>query len=212
MNKLEKIESVLYQLKSLSENSEEYISYYFNDIKTSVDLRRETLKQDIDSYSDQILDQIERTKGECIKISVKIRSISKELEVYTCEVDRFKSKLNNLNKYEEGYDEVKNDLLLLEIQLNESLQDSKNASIQNKVFTFHFDNTFNQEVFGKIIEKNNGGKIFILNIHNLTSYITNKLREDLQDLLSLNLFMIERIKNSFKFFRNSTGAFLEKLN
>ena len=87
MNKLEKIESVLYQLKSLSENSEEYISYYFNDIKTSVDLRRETLKQDIDSYSDQILDQIERTKGECIKISVKIRSISKELEVYTCEVD-----------------------------------------------------------------------------------------------------------------------------
>ena len=54
--------------ESLKNDPETFLYNYFAMIINEVDLRRETLKQDIDNYSDSIIEEIERTRADCYKI------------------------------------------------------------------------------------------------------------------------------------------------
>ncbi len=57
------------KIDTLEKNSEGYIYDYFEDIKRQVDIRREDLKMKIDKYSDEVIQSIEGTQVNYIKIS-----------------------------------------------------------------------------------------------------------------------------------------------
>ena len=78
-------------MSDMDKNAELYIYRYFEDIKRKVDLRREDLIERIHNYSDEIIQSIERTQSECLKMS-------KEVNQLTVEVEKSKRNLNELIK------------------------------------------------------------------------------------------------------------------
>ena len=120
--------------ESLKNDPETFLYNYFAMIINEVDLRRETLKQDIDNYSDSIIEEIERTRADCYKIGEQIDQISSDLNISASEIETFNEKLNKI----------------------------KHLLLNNKVYSFQSDTDFNKDNFGNFIQKNIGGKMSLL--------------------------------------------------
>jgi len=80
----------LKEIEAIRKDPENYISEYFGELTRQVDIRRETLIEDIHKYSDELIQKIEKLKQDCV---VKSREASK----ITDELDTIKSKMNDLN-------------------------------------------------------------------------------------------------------------------
>ena len=73
-----------------------YLDDYFSEVKRQVDLRKETLNQEIAQYADECIQKIEKIYQDCLKLA---DSIMKAAENVTC-----KSELEELNriKFDDG--------------------------------------------------------------------------------------------------------------
>jgi hypothetical protein len=173
MYKIEKVESLLYQLEALKNSPEGFIYEHFENIKRDVDLRRERIKQEVDKCSDQIIEQIDRTKLECLKISMKIDEISGDIENSTKELSQMKYKFDTLDtdakpdilnivKYNE-------ELAQLERKIDEKLRNYKESILENKIHSFVFDEIDMENIFGKIVKSDIGGSFNIFYISIFTS-------------------------------------------
>jgi len=56
----------LKEIEAIRKDPENYISEYFGELTRQVDLRRETLIEDIHKYSDELIQKIEKLKQECL--------------------------------------------------------------------------------------------------------------------------------------------------
>ncbi len=80
----------LKEIDALRKNPEDYISEYFAILTRQINLRRETLIEDIHNYSDELILKIEKLKQECV-------GKSKETSGITNDLDTIKAKMNELN-------------------------------------------------------------------------------------------------------------------
>jgi len=80
----------LNEIETIQKDPENYISEYFGELTRQVDLRRETLIEDIHRYSDELVQKIEKLKQDCV-------AKSKEATKITDELDTIKAKMNELN-------------------------------------------------------------------------------------------------------------------
>ena len=122
---------------------------YFEKVKNDVDLRRETLIRDINNYSDQMIDQIEKTKKECMELSTQIEDISTLLYSYDVE----------LNKLKENFTTMEADKL--ERMMEESIRQCKYSLLQNRHFVPRFEEIKIENFFGKLLHKRIGGIKFL---------------------------------------------------
>ena len=79
-----KINEAKYQIQKieiLEKDPENYVFEYFEELKRQVDLRREELKLRLDECSDQIIESIESTKENYIKLSKESKRLSTKIEV-----------------------------------------------------------------------------------------------------------------------------------
>ena len=155
---MERVESLFYHLESLKTNPEGFIYDYFERVKNEVDIRREILKQDIDNYSDQIIDQVELAKSLCIKISTQIQVISDELEISATELGSLKKRFNSAMADQDKLSKVQSEISELESHLSERLRQTKHSLLQNKAYSLEFDEIDMGNIFGKLSQKNIGGK------------------------------------------------------
>lgn len=56
-------------IETLEKISENYIYEYFEEVKRQVNLRREDMKLKIDTHSGEIIQSVESTKANCMKLS-----------------------------------------------------------------------------------------------------------------------------------------------
>jgi len=80
----------LREIEAIRKDPDNYISEYFGELTRQVDLRRETLIEDIHKYSDELIQKIEKLKLDCV-------AKSKEASKITDELDMIKTKINGLN-------------------------------------------------------------------------------------------------------------------
>ncbi len=80
----------LKEIDALRKNPEDYISEYFAILTRQINLRRETLIEDIHNYSDELILKIEKLKQECV-------GKSKDTSGITNDLDTIKAKMNELN-------------------------------------------------------------------------------------------------------------------
>jgi len=80
----------LKEIELFRKDPDNFIAEYFAELTRQVDLRRETLIEDIHKYSDELIQKIERIKQECV-------AKSKEASKITDELDTIKAKMNELN-------------------------------------------------------------------------------------------------------------------
>jgi len=80
----------LKEIEVIRNAPENYISEYFGELTRQVDLRRETLIEDIHKYSDELIKKIEKLKQDCV-------AKSKEAIENTDDLDTIRGKLKDLN-------------------------------------------------------------------------------------------------------------------
>jgi len=80
----------LKEIEAIRKDPENYIAEYFGELTRQIDLRRETLIEEIHKYSDELIQKIEKLKQDCV-------AKSKEATKTTVELDNIKAKINNLN-------------------------------------------------------------------------------------------------------------------
>jgi len=77
------------EMEAIRNDPEDYIHEYFGELTRQVDLRRETLIEDIHKYSDEIIQNIEKLKQECLAKSKEATKIK--------DLATIKAKMNELN-------------------------------------------------------------------------------------------------------------------
>jgi len=107
----------LKEIESIRTDPENYISEYFGELTRQVDLRRETLIEDIHKYSDELVQKIEKLKQDCV-------TKSKEATKITDELDTIKAKINDLNS-------TFNSLEIDDIKLEEIMSQKKSKELND---------------------------------------------------------------------------------
>jgi hypothetical protein len=144
---MERVENLMWKLDALKKVPEGFIFDYFAKVKNGVDLRRETLIRDINNYSDQMIDQIEKTKKECMELSTQIEDISTLLDSYAVELNKLE---NNFTTF---------DADKLEGMMEESIRQCEYSLLEKKYFSWQFEEINVEEIFGKVLLRNIGGKL-----------------------------------------------------
>jgi len=107
----------LKKIEAIQSDPHNYIAEYFGELTRQVDLRRETLIEDIHKYSDEIIQNIEKLKQDCV---VK----SKESSKITDELETIKAKINDLNS-------TFNSLEIDDIKLEEIMSQKKSKELSD---------------------------------------------------------------------------------
>ena len=139
---------LFYRLESLRNNPDQYVYDYFEELKRQVDLRRETLKQEIDVCSDQIIRELENKKSELMKLNRTIKLITNDIEALFIELkqleDDFESRFREL-------DYIKS-CCSVETTLEQMLEKCQDSVLQNKKYSFEFDKEMKSEnFFGSVV-------------------------------------------------------------
>jgi len=87
---IEDLNKKLKEAETIRQQPEYYIDEYFGELTHQVDLRRETLIEDIHNYSNELIQKIEKLKQECVAKSKKAANTTES-------IDSIKTKLNQLN-------------------------------------------------------------------------------------------------------------------
>jgi hypothetical protein len=148
-------ENSLAKLELVHKDPENYIYEYFEDIKREVDLRREVLKDKIDSYSEEIIESIESTK-------LNLISISKEVDQLTFDVTSLKKELSEIKEKFVTFElddgicaSIKKSIDHLKIKCDEILVDYKESLLRNTKYSFTFkDQSLVEDFFGKFWDDN----------------------------------------------------------
>ncbi len=118
-----------------------------------MDIRREKLKLKLDNCSDQIIQSIESTKDNFIKLSKESKSteIKKPKEELTELIERF----DTFEISEKKFKEIRQSLTVLNGGLTRKLGEYKDSIIGKKQFTFKFDDIQIKNLFGFLEEFKN---------------------------------------------------------
>jgi len=86
----------LNETETIQKDPDNYIFEYFGELKRQVDLRRETLIEDINTYSDELIQKIEKLKQECVAKSKEATTITQDLEEIKAKMNELNSMFNSL--------------------------------------------------------------------------------------------------------------------
>jgi DNA repair ATPase RecN len=141
------------EIETLKRNSEGYIYEYFEDVKRQVDTRREDLKMKIDKYSDEVIQLIEGTQANYIKISQQVNQISTNIEQSKKELDEYVERFNTLDINDKKYEDIKQGVVGVNKKFDKIILDYNNSLIGNKEYSFKFNVISIADVFGRLYEK-----------------------------------------------------------
>ena len=136
------------KIETLEKNSEIYIYEYFEDIKRKVDIRREELKMKIDKYSDEVIQSIEGTQVNYIKISKQVNQISTQIEQSKKELDAYVKRFDTFDIDEKKFEAIKQGVVGVNGKFDKIILDYNNALIGNEEYSFRFNEIPIADIFG----------------------------------------------------------------
>jgi len=130
-------------IENLEKNPENLIYEYFEELKRQVDLRRETLKLELDNCSDEIIQSIESTKDNCIKLSKESKMLSTEIEfLKELSNEKLTMLIDDFDTFEidnEKFEDIRGHLSILNECISRELSEYKDAIIGRKEYNFEFE-------------------------------------------------------------------------
>ena len=142
------------KIETLEKNSEVFIYEYFGDIKRQVDIRREDLKMKIDKYSDEVIQSIDGTQLNYIKISKQVNQISTEIEQSKKELDDYVKRFDTFYIDEKKFEAIKQGLVGLNGKFEKIILEYNSALIGNQKYSFQFDEIPIADIFGRFYGDN----------------------------------------------------------
>ena len=150
-----KINEAKYQIQKieiLEKDPENYVFEYFEELKRQVDLRREELKLRLDECSDQIIESIESTKENYIKLSKESKRLSTKIEESKEELTKLIDRFDTFEIDEKKFEEIRQSLRILNGGLTRKLSEYKDSIIGGKENTFEFKDVDINVLFGSFKE------------------------------------------------------------
>ena len=138
----------LQKIDNLENDPENHIFEYFEEIKRQVDIRREELKLKLDNYSDEILQSIESAKENCVKLSQESKRLSREIRNSKKELTELIDRFDTFEIDEKKFEEIRQSLTVLNRGLTRTLREYKDSLIDNKEYTFEFQEIDIKRLFG----------------------------------------------------------------
>jgi hypothetical protein len=136
------------KFKTFEKSSEDYIYAYFEDIKTKVKSRNESLKLEIDNASDNINKSIENSQTNLINMS-KVKLASANIEEVKVEMDTLVMKLVALGFNDDKLKNTKKRLFVIHQELVRNFNSI--SLLDNKEYSFQFEEISLRHVFGNFV-------------------------------------------------------------
>ena len=141
------------QINKMEQDSQSYIYNYFEDIKRQIDLRREVLKEDIDKYSDKVIQSINETRNNYIKLSKEENDLRTNIENSKKELDELIKKFDTLKIDEKKFHDIKANVVALRHKFDKNLIGLKSSLIGCKEYSFIYNEQLIEYIFGIFSEK-----------------------------------------------------------
>jgi len=117
---------------------------YFQNVIRDVDLRREMLKDQIDNYSDELIESLKQKQKECINLTKKSNEIAENIEKSKIKLDKLIQKNKDYRNKIKDFDEK---FLELKHELETHMDKYKNVLTENHLI-FNFNEMPIQDIFG----------------------------------------------------------------
>jgi len=140
------------EIETLEKSSEGYIYEYFEDIKRQGDIRREDLKMKIDKYSDEVIQSIEGTQLNYIKISKQVNQISTDIEQSKKELEDYVKRFDTFDIDEKKFEAIKQGVVCVDGKFDKIILDYNNVLIGNKEYSFRFNEIPIADIFGRLYD------------------------------------------------------------
>ena len=148
------------EIEALVKDPENFIYEYFADIKLQVDLRRKDLKQKIDTYSYEIIQSIENTQLNCMKLSkeskkIEIEKANTELNELIVRFGILSFRCDTFKVSDKMFEDKKESASVLTGRFSCLIDEYKDLLLDLKKYTFGFKEVVIKDVFGSFdkIEK-----------------------------------------------------------
>jgi len=154
----DKLTSLSAEIGKLKESCHDPITFfyeYFSGLRNQVDLRRECLKLNIDDYSDQLIENINKCHSECVASSKNIKQLEEELIKSENELNQFISEISSFAFDSDDNDDASNKIRDLNIKaeqmhtkLRQQLKEYQHIVFNGKEFKFEFKELKIEDLFG----------------------------------------------------------------
>lgn len=84
---IEEAKSAVTEIEAMSKDLENFLYEYLEKLKIEVDLRRETVIARVHKYSDSLIQTIEKSRIECIRLSKQVNQFTEEMEKSSKDLD-----------------------------------------------------------------------------------------------------------------------------
>jgi hypothetical protein len=138
----------LAEIKALDKDPANFIYQHFEDIKREVDLRRENLKLRIDTYSDDIIESIEKNKSTCFELAKTADTLRTKIEKSEQELNQLIERFDTFNFDIEDKGDIIKNVLLFTRRLTRIIGQHKASLTANKMFSFEFKADQVEDIFG----------------------------------------------------------------
>jgi len=143
-------------LKSIQEvqfDTTYYLFKYFQSLKVEVDQRRKELKEKIDNFADEIIQEISKTQAACVKLSNETSEVKNKMEAAKIELNRIVKCLSCFDVSYEAFREHEERMIILKPRVDDLVKEFEASLTGNNRFEFTKTNETDQlkEVFGSFV-------------------------------------------------------------
>ena len=126
------------KIDSITKDPSFYINQHFDEFKDQINCRRESLIADINDYSNQLIQENESNKSQCLQISAKTEALAIIIDFLKEEIFDLKKKFEIFDKSvaQMRYEETKFEVNCLKKRLSKTLKDYKESLLLNKEHSF----------------------------------------------------------------------------
>lgn len=148
INRLQKDAEKLFAIQKDPVN---YIYEYFEELKRQTDLRREQLKLEVDTFSDELITEINCIQDNCCKMTNDMKEINQVIDDLRAELNTLVARFDSFEFDDEKYDNILAETVALKPKIDDYLEDYKNFLTGNKKYIFKYnDNIDLNKFYGSI--------------------------------------------------------------
>ncbi len=156
----DKIEEALREVENIESVTKDptcYINQHFDLNKKRIFWRQNELISDINKYSDQLIQENESNRSQCLQLARKIDFLKEELFELKKQLDTFDSSVARLK-----CERTKNVAIHLKDRLSETLKNYQESLLLNNKLSFGFFEQPIEDIVGKMFENQVNKFLFLL--------------------------------------------------
>jgi len=143
------------EVEFIRKEKENFLYEYFSEITREVDLRRDTLIRDIEEYSNEIIENINKLRQEYLDSSSHQLKLAEEVfDACKSEISELKNKFESFEMYDKKFEEVLTKSKALQEELYPLVEIYKFELHGNKSYRFESKEIEISEVFGSLATLN----------------------------------------------------------